>query len=87
MSPKKSCYNTRFTLPKQSQRSRSILEDGSTFLGLFWKDKTLSYNRRNRVNSTDPCFIVCLFNATSDSDITITVEINIMLAFSFIVLL
>ena len=32
-------YNTSFTLPKQSQRSRSILKDGSRFLELFWKDK------------------------------------------------
>ena len=28
-----------FFLPKQSQRSRSILEDGSRSLGLFRKDK------------------------------------------------
>ena len=33
------CYNTSFTLPKQSQRSRSILLDGSRFWGLFWKEK------------------------------------------------
>ena len=43
----KFCYETSFALPKQSQRSRSILKDGSRFLGLFWKEKTLSYNRRN----------------------------------------
>ena len=41
-------YNMRFTLPKQSQRSRSVLQDGSRFLGLFWKEKTSSYKRRNR---------------------------------------
>ena len=29
-----------FFLPKQSQRSRSILQDGSRFLGLFRKGKT-----------------------------------------------
>ena len=29
--------NMSFTLPKQSERSRSILEDGSRFLGLFWR--------------------------------------------------
>ena len=63
----KFCYHTctRFTLPKQSQRSRSILQDGSRFkqsqrsrsilqdgsrfLGLFWKEKILSYNQRNMV--------------------------------------
>ena len=28
-----------FSLPKQSQRSRSILQDGSRFLGLFRKGK------------------------------------------------
>ena len=27
-------------------------KDGSSFLGLFWKGKTLSYNRRNMVG---PC--------------------------------
>ena len=45
----KFCYNTNFTLPKQSQRPRSILQDGSRSLGLFRKEKTLSYNRRNTV--------------------------------------
>ena len=35
----KFCYNTNFTLRKQSQRSRSILQDGSRSLGLFWKEK------------------------------------------------
>ena len=43
------CNNTNFTLPKQSQRSRSILQDGSRSLGLFWKEKTQSYNQRNTV--------------------------------------
>ena len=37
----KFCYKTKFTLPKQSQRSRSILQDGSRSLGLFWKEKKL----------------------------------------------
>ena len=45
----KFCYNTNFTLPQQSQRSRSILQDGSRYLGLFWKGKILSYNLRNTV--------------------------------------
>ena len=45
----KFCYNTNFNLPKQSQRSRSVLQDGSRSLGLFWKEKTPSYNRRNTV--------------------------------------
>ena len=35
----KSCYNTNFTLPKQSQRSRSVLQDRSRSLGLFGKEK------------------------------------------------
>ena len=43
------CCNTSFTLPKQSQRSRSVLKDGSRFLGLFWKKKTLSYKGRYMV--------------------------------------
>ena len=43
------CYITNFPLPKQSQRSRSILQDGSRSLVLFWKEKTPSYNRRNTV--------------------------------------
>ena len=46
----KFCYNTNFTLSRQSQRSRSILQDGSRSLGLFWKEKTLSYNQRNTVH-------------------------------------
>ena len=45
----KFCYNTNFTLPEQSQRSRCILEEGSISLGLLWKEKTLSYNQRNTV--------------------------------------
>ena len=45
----KFCNNTNFTLPKQSQRSRSILEDRSRSLGLFWKENSPSYYRRNTV--------------------------------------
>ena len=42
----KFCYNTNFTIPKQSQRSRSILQDGSRSLELFWKEKkTPSYKK------------------------------------------
>ena len=33
-------YKTVFFLPKQSQKSRSILSDGSRSLGLFRKGKT-----------------------------------------------
>ena len=36
----KFCYNTNCTLPKQSQGSRSVLQDGSRSLGLFWNEKT-----------------------------------------------
>ena len=52
----KFCNNTNFTLPKQSQRSRSVLEDGSrslTDLDLWdclGRKKSLSYNRRNTVD-------------------------------------
>ena len=43
-------YNTKLTLPEQSKRSRSVLQDGSRSLRLFWKKKkTLSYNGRNTV--------------------------------------
>ena len=49
----KFCYSTNFTLPKQSQRSRSILQDGSRSLGLFKRETTLSYNRRNTVAQFD----------------------------------
>ena len=35
------CYDTSFTLPKQSQRSRWILLDGSRFWGMIWKEKKL----------------------------------------------
>ena len=44
-------YNTSFTLPKQSPKSRSVLQDRSRFLGLFWKGKNLFYNQRNTVLS------------------------------------
>ena len=49
----KFCYNTDFTLPKQSQRSRSVLQDGSRSLELFWKEKTPSYNQRNTVSTIE----------------------------------
>ena len=49
ISPMKFCYNTNSTLPKQCQSSRSVLQDGSRTFGLFWKEKTPSYNRRNTV--------------------------------------
>ena len=52
ISPMKFCYNTNFTLHKQFQRSRSILQDGSRSLKLFWKEKFLSYNRRDRYWAT-----------------------------------
>ena len=45
----KFCYNTNFTLPKQSQRIRSDLQDRSRSLGLFQKETTPSYNQRNTV--------------------------------------
>ena len=50
ISPMKFCYNTNSTLPKQCQSSRSVLQDGSRTFGLFWKEKTPSYNRRNTVS-------------------------------------
>ena len=37
----KFCYNTSCTLPKRSQKSRSVLQDRSRFLGLFWKKRTI----------------------------------------------
>ena len=49
ISPMKFCYKTNSTLPKQCQSSRSVLQDGSRTFGLFWKEKTPSYNRRNTV--------------------------------------
>ena len=52
ISPMKFCYNTNSTLPKQCQSSRSVLQDGSRTFGLFWKEKTLSYNRKNTVPET-----------------------------------
>ena len=58
ISPMKFCYNTNSTLPKQCQSSRSVLQDGSRTFGLFWKEKTPSYNRRNTVNSMSPFFIL-----------------------------
>ena len=49
ISPMKFCYKTNSTLPKRCQSSRSVLQDGSRTFGLFWKEKTPSYNRRNTV--------------------------------------
>ena len=39
--PMKFCYNMSYYLPKQSQRSRFILQDRSRFFGMFWREKTL----------------------------------------------
>ena len=39
----KFCYNTSLILPKQSQKSRSILQDGSRFLGLFLEGKKICF--------------------------------------------
>ena len=61
ISPMKFCYNTNSNLPKQCQSSRSILQDGSRTFGLFWKEKTLSYNRRNTVSSVLPLFLFRFF--------------------------
>ena len=60
----KFCYNTNFTLPKQSQRSRSILQDGSKYLGLFWKENTLSEEIRLLFNyqKADDKIFVCTFS-------------------------
>ena len=64
ISPMKFCYNTNSTLPKQCQSSRSVLQDGSRTFGLFWKEKTLSYNRRNTVvlNTSDFCSVTNIFH-------------------------
>ena len=40
--------NTNFTLPKQSQRSRSVLQDGSRSLGLFWKENSPKITEEKR---------------------------------------
>ena len=44
----KFCYSSNFTLPKQSQRSRSY-KTGLDLWDCFGREKTLSYNRRNKV--------------------------------------
>ena len=61
ISPMKFCNNTNFTLPKQSQRSRSVLQDRSRSLRLFWKEKTLSYNRINTVLSLSGTLSIIFF--------------------------
>ena len=58
----KFCYNSNFTLPKQSQRSRSIFQDGSRSLGLFWKENNPSYNQRNTVQRETIFVTYCLFH-------------------------
>ena len=57
----KFCYNINSTLPKQCQRSRSVLQDGSRTFGLFWKEKTPSYDRRNTVPSANEQMHAYLF--------------------------
>ena len=47
----KLCYNTIFTRPKQSQRSKPLLKDGSRFLGLFWKEKSVLYPKKYSICS------------------------------------
>ena len=42
----KFCYNTSFTLLDNLDLS---FLDSSRFLGLFWNEKTLSFNGRNTV--------------------------------------
>ena len=54
----KFCYNTNFILPKQSQRSRSVFQDGSRSLGLFWKENNPSYNQRNTVHFSNQRWII-----------------------------
>ena len=46
--------NKSFFLPKQSQRSRSILQDGSRSLGLFRKGKTCVTAKFHRTD-----FVIC----------------------------
>ena len=57
-------YNTNFTLAKQSQRSRSIFQDGSRSLGLFWKENNLSYNQRNMVNESPQTMTIAAKTST-----------------------
>ena len=44
------------------QKSRSILLDRSRFLGLFWQEKTWSYNRRDMVVCLLPPLCMCYNN-------------------------
>ena len=64
ISPMKFCYNTSFSLPKQSQSSISVLSDGSRFLGLFWKEKkipVLQLNKYIRFLGLNPPSILQLY--------------------------
>ena len=67
----KFCYDTNFTLPRQSQRSRSVLQDGSRSLGLFWKEKTLSYNQRNTAFQEDTALAAMLKAAEVDGSVRV----------------
>ena len=69
----KFCYNTNSTLPKQFQSSRSVLQDGSRTFGLFWKEKTPSYNRRNTVQWT-------LYKTTAFVPKTFDLKLNLLLS-------
>ena len=57
----KFCYNANFTLPKQCQRSRSVFQDGSRSLRLFWKENNPSYNRRSTVLATLTIILIPVF--------------------------
>ena len=52
----KFCINTNFTLPKQSQRSRSVLKDRSRSLGLFWKENFGLITEEIGYMPSDCCF-------------------------------
>ena len=64
-----------FLLPKQSQKSRSILQDGSRFLGLFRKGKTFIIAKFHRTN-----LVICSYSregkAPSYSQISMVGGIN-----------
>ena len=64
-------YNTNFTLPKQSQGSKSVLQDGPRSLVLFWKEKNLSYNRRNTVLQCQTKLLIVRTGMLITSDVPI----------------
>ena len=66
----KLCCDINFTFPKQSQRSRSILHDGSRFLALVFEGKTSVFLPKKYGNITSSCYAKAEVHADADTSLT-----------------